>query len=88
MNSKKESMNSKKESMNSKKESMNDKKESLKVKGYDLPLTKRQELQQETMKLLSTQEQLISNMKNLEPMLTQAEDFMKQFEAAKLKAAK
>jgi hypothetical protein len=88
MNSKKESMNSKKESMNSKKESMNDKKEPLKVQGYDLPLTKRQELQQETMKLLSTQEQLISNMKNLEPMLTQAEDFMKQFEAAKLKAAK
>ena len=92
---KKEGMkNMKKEPMgHKKKESMEHKKETMKPKDSFKPAnlsTKPKDsfkniegLEKQTHELMTTQDALLENMKKIQPMLTQAESFMKEFNSAK-----
>ena len=94
-NMKKEPMgHKKKEPMgHKKKESMGHKKETMKPKDSFKPAnlsTKPKDsfkniegLEKQTQELMTTQDALLDNMKKIQPMLTQAESFMKEFNSAK-----
>lgn len=90
---KKEPMKQKESMKQNKKESMVHKKDSMKSKDSFKPANLSSKpkdnfkniegLERQTQELMTTQGELIDNMKKIQPMLTQAESFMKEFNSAK-----